>query len=644
MVNRLLHMRNRVFVASDVVLLAVAVYCSYALRLEMLDLARFRGGVMLVAALAVVIIPLVFWRTGVYARYWRYASVEEVLLLVGSVTIGVALTGGIGLAITRLVSGLPPDLFVPRSVPLIFLLLALGVTAGPRLAVRIAARYHRPGSQCNGQPTPVAIMGAGDAGAMIVRELQRNPQLGMEVVGLLDDDLAKHEVYIHGIKVLGDRYAIPELARRYGVQQVIIAMPRAPGKAIREIVAICEQAGVKTKIMPGIYSLLEGTVSVNHLRNVRIEDLLRREPISTDTAAVGDLIRGKRVLVTGGGGSIGSELCRQVLRYKPAELVVMGHGENSIFGIYNELVGNLANQSEPARSASPTTVRAVIADIRFLDRLEVVFEECRPEIVFHAAAHKHVPLMELNPAEAITNNVLGTRNLLTVSVRTAVEHFVMISSDKAVNPSSIMGASKRVAELLVHQAARASGRAYVAVRFGNVLGSRGSVVPIFEEQVARGGPVTVTHPDMQRYFMTIPEAVQLVLQAAVLGSGGEVFVLDMGEPVRIVDLARDLIRLSGLEEGRDIDVVFTGVRPGEKLFEELFAPGEVYHRTRHEKIFIAGNASSCVPPQMDGLVEELAAAAQRHDSAAIVRCLQDLIPEYQPSHLDVGVKSQALPA
>lgn len=636
MTHRLLHMRNRFFVVSDVVLLAAAVYCSYALRLEMLDLTRFRGGVILVAALAVVIIPFVFWRTGVYARYWRYASVEEVLLLVGSVTIGVVLVGGIGLAVTRLGIRLPSDYFVPRSVPLIFLLLALGVTAGPRLAVRIAARYQGGGSQCDASPVPVLIMGAGDAGAMIVRELQRNPQLGMDVVGFVDDDLAKHEVYIHGVKVLGDRHAIPEIAKRYRVQHVIIAMPRAPGKAIREIVAICERAGVRTKIMPGIYSLLDGTVSVSRLRNVRIEDLLRREPVITDTEAVGDLIRGKRVLVTGGGGSIGSELCRQVLRFRPSELVVMGHGENSIFGIYNELCGTLVGQAQGTTSIDSTQVRAVIADIRFFDRVQSVFEECRPDIVFHAAAHKHVPLMELNPAEAITNNVLGTRNLLAASVERGVERFVMISSDKAVNPSSIMGASKRAAELLVHQAAASSGRPYVAVRFGNVLGSRGSVVPIFEEQVARGGPVTVTHPDMQRYFMTIPEAVQLVLQAAVLGTGGEVFVLDMGEPVRIVDLARDLIRLSGLEEGRDIDVVFTGVRPGEKLFEELFAPGEVYHRTKHEKIFIAGNASSFVPPQLDRLLDELTAAAQRHDVVAIVRNLQDLIPEYKPACLDAG--------
>jgi FlaA1/EpsC-like NDP-sugar epimerase len=474
-------------------------------------------------------------------------------------------------------------------------------------------------------------MGAGDAGAMILRELQRNPQMGIHVIGFVDDDLGKHEVHIHGVRVLGDRSDIPRLVKRYGVQQVIIAMPKAPGKAIREIVTICESAGVKTRIMPGIYSLLDGTVSVNELRSVNIEDLLRREPVQTDTSAVSGLVRGRQVLITGGGGSIGSELCRQVLRLRPTELVVMGHGENSVFDIYNELTRSLTTtKRQPADSTGDCAVHAVIADIRFPDRLHAIFEEYRPEIVFHAAAHKHVPLMELNPVEAILNNVLGTRNLLDAALETGVDHFVMISTDKAVNPSSIMGASKRVAELLVHQAAAATGKPYVAVRFGNVLGSRGSVVPLFEHQVARGGPVTVTHPEMRRYFMTIPEAVQLVLQSAVMGGGGEVFVLDMGEPVRIVDLARDLIRLSGLEEGRDIDIVFTGMRPGEKLFEELFVTGEVYHRTRHDKIFIAGNASAFVPPQLNEQIDALVQAAQRHDPTAITHVLRELIPEYCP--------------
>jgi FlaA1/EpsC-like NDP-sugar epimerase len=330
------------------------------------------------------------------------------------------------------------------------------------------------------------------------------------------------------------------------------------------------------------------------------------------------------VLVTGGGGSIGSELCRQALHCAPSELIVVGHGENSVFRILNEL----------RRLGSLSSIRAVIADTRFPERVQAVFEEFRPQIVFHAAAHKHVPLMEVNPAEAISNNVSGTRHLLEAAMATGVDHFVMISTDKAVNPTSVMGASKRVAALLVHQAGRQCARPYVAVRFGNVLGSRGSVVPLFKRQIAAGGPVTVTHPEMKRFFMTIPEAVQLVLQAAVLGQGGEVFVLDMGEPVRIVDLARDLIRLSGLEVDRDIDIVFTHMRPGEKLVEELFVAGEQYRRTRHEKIFIADNASSVIPPHLETAGARMETAARHNDKSAVMGCLCRLVPEFQPMSLN----------
>ncbi|MGB4872412.1 MAG: nucleoside-diphosphate sugar epimerase/dehydratase, partial [Candidatus Promineifilaceae bacterium] len=369
------------------------------------------------------------------------------------------------------------------------------------------------------------------------------------------------------------------------------------------------------------YELLDGAVSVKQLREVQIEDLLRREPVQTDVAAVQALLAGKRVLVTGGGGSIGSELCRQVWRCGPAQLILLGHGENSVFEAYHDL----------RRLGVPADrLTALIADVRFPELIHSLLKQHRPDIIFHAAAHKHVPLMEQNPAEAITNNVLGTRNLLQAALAANVERFVMISTDKAVKPTSVMGASKRVAELMVHRTAQQSGRPYVAVRFGNVLGSRGSVVLTFQKQIAAGGPVTVTDPQMTRFFMTIPEAVQLVLQASVLGSGGEVFVLDMGEPVKIVDLARDLIELSGLEEGRDIDIVYTGLRPGEKMYEELFIPGEDYQRTRHQKIFIAANASRLVPVDLEDGLNALAVSAQRNDREAILRGLCHLIPEYEP--------------
>ncbi len=367
-------------------------------------------------------------------------------------------------------------------------------------------------------------------------------------------------------------------------------MPTASGDVIREITSTCELLGLETKIVPAMQEILDGRIRADQLRDVDIEDLLRRDPVKTDIMAVKQLVAGRRVLVTGGGGSIGAELCRQLLYCGPSELILLGHGENSVFETFHALrrLGLKGPKLTP-----------LIADVRFPTRIKTLLEQTRPEIVFHAAAHKHVPLMELNPAEAITNNILGTQNLLEAALATGVQRFVMISTDKAVLPTSVMGASKRAAELLVHQAAKKSGLPFVTVRFGNVLGSRGSVVLTFKKQIAAGGPVTVTHPDIKRYFMTIPEAVQLVLQAAALGNGEEVFVLDMGDPVKIVDLARDLIELSGYEVGRDIEIKFIGLRPGDKLFEELFIPGEEYERTTHEKIFIAANASRFVPDGLD---------------------------------------------
>ncbi|MBI3942857.1 MAG: polysaccharide biosynthesis protein [Chloroflexi bacterium] len=636
---------------ADVILLLLAVYSSYTLRLDGFDLGRYWTNFLLFAILAVVITIFVFRKLGIYSCYWRYASVDELLLLIYGVT-GAAVILSIAHVVITGISPLIPDTI--RSVPFIYVPLAVGATAGPRLLV-ITVSHHSYREKGDIQPISTLVMGAGSAGTMIVRELKQNPHLGLEVVGFLDDNPDKAGMLVHGIRVLGNRHDIPNLVRQIPVQRIIIAMPTAPGKTIREILAICEEAGVETKIIPGVYELLGGSVTVNQLRNVEIEDLLRREPIHTDTAAVEELIRGKRVLVTGGGGSIGGELCRQLLRYHPSTLVVVGHGENSVFEIYNGLRhksaplqrisgppagpdGNLDAQFSlfgeavaAGISMPPTELTTVIADIRFPERLRSVFKIYRPEIVFHAAAHKHVPLMELNPGEAISNNVMGTDNLLTVSLETGVERFVLISSDKAVNPTSVMGASKRVAELLVHQAAQASGRPYTAVRFGNVLGSRGSVVLTFKQQIAAGGPLTVTDPDMRRYFMTIPEAVQLVLQAAVLGQAGAVFVLDMGEPVKIMDLAKDMVKLSGLEVGRDIDIVITGRRPGEKLFEELFIPDEIYQRTRHEKIYIAQNATHQIPSDFEEKIRALVNATQKDNPAAILSALQGLIPEFLPT-------------
>jgi FlaA1/EpsC-like NDP-sugar epimerase len=629
----MLALRNRHFFSLDVLLLLLTPTLALVLRTDGLNvqprgwdvLTFYVPGLLVYTGLALLVRLAVFYRFGLYSRYWRYASIEELDQISWAVFVSSAIIGLVVLlARTPFVTqtGFPLWNF-PRSIVFIDALLVLFLLGGLRFSVRLANRWQR--GDGNGLGHRALIMGAGDAGALTVREMRASNRIGFEPIGFVDDDPGKKGIRIHSIPVLGNRYDIPRLVQNHKIQSVVIAMPTAPGKEIREIVRICEQAGVETKILPGIYELLDGTVNVSHLRDVDIEDLLRREPVKTDVAGVQNLLQGKRVLVTGGGGSIGSELCRQIRRCRPAEIIVVGHGENSVFEIHNELSRLEAKE----RAAHPVQIHAVIADIRFEYRIRALMEHYRPHVVFHAAAHKHVPLMETNPTEAITNNVQGTRNLLQAAQAVGVERFVMISTDKAVNPTNIMGASKRAAELLVHQTALTTGKPYVAVRFGNVLGSRGSVILTFKQQIASGGPVTITHPDMTRYFMTIPEAVQLVLQSAVMGRGGEVFVLDMGEPVKIMDLAHDLITLSGLEVGVDIDIAVSGMRPGEKLYEELFIPGENYDRTEHHKIFIATNAGSFVKPTLNQSIDALIAAAERMDETAILRHLQRLIPEAQ---------------
>jgi FlaA1/EpsC-like NDP-sugar epimerase len=615
-------LRNRHFLVMDVLFLPLAVYLSYVIRLEQVDLHRFNSGLLVFTLISTVVTVVIFRLLGVYSRYWLFASMDEMFLLGSSVMVATMISAGTSWV---LIHEFWPSLLIPRSIPLIFYFLSLSLTALPRFTFQVLRRhYFQQPTRADGKK--ILIMGAGSAGVAVAQELKKNSQVGLVPVGFIDDDHHKHNMRIHGLPVLGERHDISQLVRSHGIEQVIIAMPTAPGKEIRRIVQICEQAGVAPRILPSLSELLEDKVTVSQLRNVEIDDLLRREPVQIDTGAVRELIRGKRVLVTGGGGSIGSELCRQILTCDPAELALLGHGENSIFQISNELRSQAHRQQ-----TRPIAITSHIADLRLLHRVEAIFGDVRPDIVFHAAAHKHVPLMEMNPSEAIDNNVIGTQNLLDAALKYDVTRFVMISTDKAVNPTSIMGASKRVAEMLVHQAALKSRRPYVAVRFGNVLGSRGSVVLTFKQQIAAGGPVTVTHPEMKRYFMTIPEAVQLVLQAAVLGRGGEVFVLDMGEPVKIVDLARDLIELSGLKVGRDIDIIFTGTRPGEKLYEELFVASERYRRTQHQQLLIADNASYCVKSDLDARVGFLEMAARTDDRKAIVRGLKDLVPEYQPT-------------
>jgi len=452
---------------------------------------------------------------------------------------------------------------------------------------------------------------------MVVKEIHANPQLGLTPVGFVDDDHSKLGLRLGNLQVMGTLEQIREIADREHVQELIITMPRASGTVVRKVVRAAYEAGLRTRTVPGLFEILGGRVSVAALREVQIEDLLRRDPVQTDLNAVRRLAAGRTVLVTGAGGSIGAELCRQLVALEPKNLILLGHGENPIFETLHELLSD-----EPRPNLIP-----IIADIRDRHRIQRIFAQHKPYAVFHAAAHKHVPLMEENVSEAITNNVQGTRNIVDAAVSCGTQHFVLISTDKAVRPTNVMGASKRVAECIVQNAARAHNRHFVSVRFGNVLGSRGSVVPTFLRQIQDGGPVTVTHPDMRRYFMTIPEAVQLVLQAGALGRGGELFMLDMGEPVRIVDLARDMIRLSGLEEGSDIDIEFTGIRPGEKLYEEMFFNHEIAEPTEHPKVLRArnGHHNVCTDLEIAGLVE--ASLSDTHDDR-LRAALRNLVPDF----------------
>jgi FlaA1/EpsC-like NDP-sugar epimerase len=449
----------------------------------------------------------------------------------------------------------------------------------------------------------------------------------MEPVAFVDDDPTKAGMQIQGLPVLGICEHIPELVEQHRIQRIIVAIPSAPLGRQRTITAICEQTGVATHSLPGMFQLLAGHKTVSQLPEIDINHILQREPVELDQTGVAVNLSGASVLVTGAGGSIGSELCRQIARFNPAELILLGHGENSIYEIDLDL-----RLSYPHLRTVP-----VIADIRDQQRIDWVIREYQPDVIFHTAAHKHVPLMESSAGEAITNNVLGTQNVLWAAEEFGVERFVLISSDKAVNPTSIMGATKRLAELLVVASAQRTGRAYMAVRFGNVLGSRGSVIPVFQRQIAAGGPLTITHPEMRRYFMTIPEAVQLVLQASDLGQGGETFVLDMGKPVRILDLAKDLLTLSGLKPGRDIEIVYTGVRPGEKMSEELFLIREHSRPTRYPRIFVAISENTVESVMLERVVLELINLTRRLESENAADQMRVLLPQvcnfidnYQP--------------
>lgn len=604
--------RNRLLLAADLSLIVVAAFGSFALRTDLGPLFSFYlPQALWLIAIALIVKPLVFYTFGLYRRMWAYASTHELKIIVIAVTTSSVIVSLV-LVLLRALDVLP---YFPRSTLPIDWLLTLVLIGGLRFSLRVLAEGQQS-SRGIRTSRRVLIIGAGDAGALVVREMQKKTDIPQKPVGFLDDDPDKQNQQIHGVPVIGTLNDLSRTLMLKRIDEVVIAIPSAPGRVIRQVTEVCSQRGVPFRTMPGLYELIGGKVSVNRLREVRITDLLRREPTLIDEQAIGNSISGRRVLITGAGGSIGRELCRQVARWGPSVLILLGHGENSIFETLLELEENF-----PSIPLHP-----VIADIRDMDRLNVVFETLHPQVVFHAAAHKHVPLMEANVEEAITNNVLGTRNIVEVCINFGVERLVMISSDKAIRPSSIMGATKRLAELLVLDGARRSGMEYSVVRFGNVLGSRGSVIPRFKRQIVRGGPITITHPDMKRYFMTIPEAVHLLLQASSMGVGGEVFVLNMGEQVRILDLAEDLIRLSGLEPGKDVEIVFTGIRPGEKLSEELWDKWASYEPTPHPDIVLLAEEDLFSGDSLNNTVDELIHLAREGDSNAIVLLLDGYLP------------------
>lgn len=604
---------NRLLFLGDLVLIIASVIGSFALRLELGPVFVFYLPQMVtMIVVALLVKPVVYYSFGLYSRVWAYASIRELKLITAAVSIASAIVALIIVLLTTLqyYQGFP------RSVLAIDWLLSLLAVGGLRFTMRLVAESRSGREGVQGRVKRILIVGAGDAGALVVREMQKNPQLNLYPVCFVDDDPSKQKQRIHDVPVEGTLEDLGRVLDIWFIQEVIIAIPSAPGGVVRQVIDICREKDVPFRTMPGIYELIGGKINVGRLREVEITDLLRRASVEIDTTLIGSNISGKRVLITGAGGSIGSELCRQIARWGPESLILLGHGENTIFEILVELEGNF-----PSLSLHP-----VVADIRNLDRLSNVVDHFQPQLIFHAAAHKHVPLMEINVEEAVTNNVIGTRNVVEAALNAEVDRLVMISTDKAIRPTSIMGSTKRMAEMLVLDAAHRSGKAFTVVRFGNVLGSRGSVIPLFKQQIANGGPITITHPDMQRFFMTIPEAVHLVLQAAAMGQGGEVFILRMGEQVKILQLADDLIRLSGLEPEKDIEIVYTGIRPGEKLSEELWDQWATFEPTTHSDILQLVDEDLLSTAELRQTVNELSYLAGEGEVDAIIRILDETIP------------------
>lgn len=599
----------------DSLLVNLAVYISLLLRFDgPIEDYFIQAFISLIPWYTIITITCLYLFR-LYNRMWQYASLGELYGIVKAVSTS-------QLLVVLLIYTVPLP-YLPRSVYIISWILACGFIGGSRLCWRILRNYIINDSDSMARRT--LIIGAGDAGAMVTRELTNNKTLNLLPIGFIDDSKQKQKMSLYGIPVMGNRYRIPQIVENHDIEEIIIAMPSASGRTIREIAEICQNTPAKLRIFQGGGDLLS---SNQKIRDIELEDLLRRDPVKLNLDEIASYLTGKVILVTGAGGSIGSELCRQICSYHPAKLVLLEYSENNLFDIDNELRASFTNLE----------IIPDLCDIKDRMKLQQSFNKYLPEVVFHAAAHKHVPMMEMNPSEAIKNNVLGTKNMAEMADRFGIKVFILISTDKAVNPTSVMGASKRMAEMILQEFNKNSKTRFSAVRFGNVLGSRGSVIPTFERQIAGGGPVTVTHPDMTRYFMTIPEAVQLVIQAGAIANGGEIFVLDMGEPVKIVDLARDLIFLHGFEPDKDIKIAFTGIRPGEKLYEELFSVREQMAATRHDRIYISQKDNQTVSGTIEN-IETLFTKNAFINSNDVVNLITKIIPDFRRDQNSIGAKT-----
>jgi FlaA1/EpsC-like NDP-sugar epimerase len=614
-----------IMILSDALIFVFAIVLAYLFRFELsfdhINITQIKGLLIWMVPLKLV----VFVSTGLYRGMWRYTSVRDFWLLARACLLSTVLIMVLILYVNRF-EGYSRAVFIADGF-FTFLL-----TGGSRMVIRsYFAGQAWPGiifkRSVKTKLSKVLIIGAGDAGEKILREIFDNYELHYDVVGFIDDDIAKQSRSIHGVPVLGNVENLAYIIEKEEIQEILIAIPSASGDQIRHVVDACRNCNVSYKILPGIGELIDGRVSVKVLRDISYEDLLGRPPVHLNEKGIRNYLDGKTVLITGCGGSIGSELCRQVIKYQPRSIILFDSGEANLFNIQMEL-----QNEKYCRNCE-----AILGHVQNKSLLNKIFARYKPQVVFHAAAYKHVPMMEKNPWEAVFNNIVGSRVVMETSLKHHVERFVLVSTDKAVRPTNVMGASKRITELIM-QSLQGNGTRFMAVRFGNVVGSSGSVIPVFRRQIEQGGPVTVTHPDVNRYFMTIPEASQMILQAGTMGEGGEIFILRMGTPVKIVDMARDLIRLSGKEPDVDIKIVFTGLRNGEKLYEELITVGEDILPTGHEKVMVLWsdrlfNGAKDLQESRDMLEKEIDALvieAARHDGKAIKKKLKEIVPEYMP--------------